>query len=276
MIDLHLHTTASDGRSSPAALVDELAAAGLTVASVTDHDTTAGLAEVTARAAPRGIRVIPGIEITAVADAEDVHMLGYGFDVSHPALVTFLDTQRRDRRRRLEAMGERLAAVGAPVDMTAVLAGDGDGKALGRPRLAAALVAAGHVASIAEAFDRYLASGRPAFIARRGATPLEVVALVHAAGGIVSLAHPGKLTRDALIEPLAGAGLDALEVFHPDHDAGAVARYTARANALGLAKTGGSDYHGVASGRVNALGRVTVPREAYAALQARWPQVFSA
>lgn len=274
MIDLHLHTTASDGRATPAELVRALGAAGIVVAAVTDHDTTAAIAEVTARAAPRGIRVIPGIEITAVADGEDVHVLGYGIDAAHPALAAFLDDQRRDRRRRLEEMAARLAALGVPVNMAPVLAADRDGKALGRPHLAAALLDAGHVASIAEAFDRYLASGRPAFVARRGATPGEVVGLVHSAGGVVSLAHPGKLRSDALLGPLAAAGLDALEVFHPDHDTGAVARYAARADALGLGHTGGSDYHGGASGRVNALGRVSLPQRAFATLAARWSRIF--
>ena len=201
-----------------------------------------------------------------MANDEDVHMLGYGFDPAHTALVTFLETQRADRRRRLDDMHARLEAIGAPVDLaTEITAHDhGGGKALGRPLLAAALVRAGHVDSINEAFERYLGRGRPAFIARRGASPAEIVALVHAAGGVASIAHPVKLKRDALIEPLAAAGLDAIEVFHPDHDFNAVTHYRQRAQRLGLVVTGGSDFHGRDSGRANAMGRVTLPPEEFA------------
>lgn len=271
MIDLHVHTTASDGRATPEVLVRELVAAGITICSVTDHDTTDAIDAVTRLAGPHGIRVIPGIEITAVAGDEDVHMLGYGFDAAHPELVLFLETQRADRRRRLEEMSARLSAIGAPVDLAREVAahGRGGGKALGRPLLAAALLRAGHVATIAEAFERFLGRGQPAFIARVGASPAEVVALVHAAGGLASIAHPGKLKSDAMIEPLAAAGLDAVEVFHPDHDADAVADYRRRAERLGLIITGGSDFHGRDSGRINAMGRVTLPPEEFARVAER-------
>jgi predicted metal-dependent phosphoesterase TrpH len=272
VIDLHLHTTASDGRATPEVLVRELVAAGITICAVTDHDTTASIDAVTALAAPHGIRVLTGIEITAVAADEDVHMLGYGFDPAHPALVSFLDAQRADRRRRLDEMSARLAAIGVPVDVSDELATHRStgGKALGRPMLAAALVRAGHVQSMHEAFERYLTAGRPAFIARRGASPADVVALVHAAGGIVSVAHPVKLKRDALIEPLVEAGLDAIEVFHPDHDFNAVLHYRERAGRLGLAITGGSDFHGRDSGRINAMGTVTLPSDEFARLSERF------
>ena len=271
MIDLHLHTTASDGRATPEALVRELVAAGITIAAVTDHDTTASIDIVTAFAAPYGIRVITGIEITAVVDDEDIHMLGYGFDPHHDGMVAFLERQRADRRRRLTEMSARLDAAGVPVDLATEIDahGRGGGKALGRPLLAAALVRAGHVDTISEAFERYLGRGRPAFIARVGASPAEVVALVHAAGGVASIAHPVKLKRDALIEPLAAAGLDAIEVFHPDHDFNAVKHYRERAQRLGLAVTGGSDFHGRDSGRINAMGRVTLPGEEFARFEAR-------
>jgi predicted metal-dependent phosphoesterase TrpH len=226
---------------------------------------------VRSHAEPRGIRVISGIEITAVQQSEDVHMLGYGFDPGHPALVAFLTTQRIDRRRRLEEMHAKLVALGAPVDIEAHLAAASEksGKALGRPLLAAALLKAGYVSSVAEAFDKYLGNGGPAFVSRRGATPSEVVSLVHDAGGVVSVAHPGKLKNDALIEPLAEAGLDAIEVHHPDHDVIATARYRARAAGLGLLVTGGSDFHGRESGRVDAMGKITLPAADFARLAER-------
>lgn len=271
MIDLHLHTTASDGRATPEMLVRELVSAGITICAVTDHDTTSSIDEVTSLAAPHGIRVIPGIEITAVVNDEDVHMLGYGFDAAHLEMVSFLETQRADRRRRLDEMSGRLDALGAPVNLATEIASHsrGGGKALGRPLLAAALVRAGHVDSLNEAFERYLGRGRPAFIARRGASPADVVVRIHAAGGIASIAHPAKLKSNKLIEPLADAGLDAIEVFHPDHDFNAVTHYRQRAQRLGLVVTGGSDFHGRDSGRVNALGRVTLPADEFARVAAR-------
>ncbi len=272
MIDLHLHTTASDGRSTPEELARQLANAGITIAAVTDHDTTAAIAEVRSHAAERGTRIISGIEITAVLESEDVHMLGYGFDPDHPPLVRFLSAQRIDRRRRLEEMHAKLVALGVPVDIEAHLssAAAKSGKALGRPLLAAALFKAGYVNSIAEAFEKYLGSGGPAFVSRRGASPADVVSLVHDAGGVVSVAHPGKLKSDWLIEPLAEAGLDAIEAHHPDHDAAATAAYRARAARLGLLVTGGSDFHGRESGRVDAMGRVTLPAVDFAKLAARF------
>lgn len=265
-----MHTTASDGRATPEVLVQELVAAGIAICAVTDHDTTASIDAVTALAAPHGIRVIPGIEITAVLNDEDVHMLGYGFDPHHPEMVAFLETQRADRRRRLDEMTARLEAIGAPVDLDAEITRHrhGGGKALGRPLLAAALVRAGHVESVNEAFERYLGRGRAAFIARRGASPAEVVALVHAAAGVASIAHPVKLKHDGFINGLADAGLDAIEVFHPDHDFNAVTHYRQVAQRLKLAITGGSDFHGRDSGRVNAMGRVTLPRDEFARFEA--------
>ncbi len=272
MIDLHLHTTASDGRSTPEQLARQLAKAGITIAAVTDHDTTAAIAEVRSHAEKRGTRIISGIEITAVQEREDVHMLGYGFDPEHPALVTFLAAQRVDRRRRLEEMHAKLVALGVPVDIEAHMSGAAEksGKALGRPLLAAALVKAGYVSSIAEAFEKYLGNGGPAFVARRGASPSAVVALVHDAGGVVSVAHPGKLKSDAIIEPLADVGLDAIEAHHPDHDRAATALYRARAAKLGLLVTGGSDFHGRESGRVNAMGKITLPADDFARLAERF------
>jgi predicted metal-dependent phosphoesterase TrpH len=271
VIDLHTHTTASDGQSTPERLARQLAKARITIAAVTDHDTTAAIAEVRSHAEARSVRIISGIEITAVQADEDVHMLGYGFDPAHPALVTFLETQRADRRRRLDEMHERLVSLGMPVDIEPLLtdASGKSGKALGRPLLAAALVKAGYVQSIAEAFDRFLGHGGPAFISRRGASPAEVVALVHDAGGVVSVAHPGKLKSDSLIEPLAAAGLDAIEAHHPDHDAAMTAAYRARAAKLGLLVTGGSDFHGRESGRVDAMGKITLPAADFARLAER-------
>ena len=265
-----MHTTASDGRLTPAELVDRAALAGLTTIAVTDHDTTSAIDEVTSLAAARGIRTVPGIEITSVDDGRDVHMLGYFFDHHSAPLLAFLDTQRQLRAARITEMGNRLAALGVPVDVEDLLARARavPGTSIGRPWLARALVAGGHVGSVSEAFERYLATGQPAFVPRTGSTPAEVIAVVHAAGGIASFAHPGVTRRDWLLEPLVEAGLDAIEVYHSDHDAQAKVRYGALARSLGVAISGGSDFHGYGETRA-ALGVVALPPEDFAALEAR-------
>lgn len=270
MIDLHMHTTASDGRSDPTDLVAEVVAQGITTMAVTDHDTTAAWDEVSAAAAAAGVACIPGIEITAVDDGRDVHMLGYFFDRHHPELNAFLVTQREDRHRRLRAIAERLERLGVPVDLDRALAVAGQrmGRAVGRPVAAAALVEAGHVATLQEAFDRYLGEGRPAFMKRQGISPVDVVALMARAGGVTSMAHPGKMHRDDLIPSLVDAGMQAIEVCHPDHDGIDTARYRQMATLFGILVTGGSDYHGKGSGRSQAFGQVHLPASDFARLAA--------
>ncbi|MCC7008638.1 MAG: PHP domain-containing protein [Acidobacteria bacterium] len=270
MIDLHLHTTASDGRSSPEELAREAHAVGITIMAVTDHDTTAAIRRTQAAAADAGMVCIAGIEVTAVYRSKDVHILGYFIDPEATALLDFLSVQQQQRRRRLLEMLERLEGLGVAIDAGPLVAATAqDGRSVGRPLVAAALVAAGHAADIGDAFERFLADGRPAFVARRGSPPEEVVARIHEAGGLVSLAHPGKMGLDAMIPGLIDHGLDGIEAFHPDHTADDQARYIALADAHGLCVTGGSDYHGHGSGRVEGFGRVALPRERYDDLVAR-------
>lgn len=271
MIDLHLHTTASDGTLTPTALVERAARAGLTVISVTDHDTVVGLPEARAAARAHAIRLIDGIEITAVEDARDVHMLAYFFDPDHRSLLEFLEGQRADRVRRVEEMTARLRDLGAPIDSTCLLGTTArePGRSVGRPQVADALVAAGFAADRDDAFERWLGDECPAYVPRRGAAPADVIALVAAAGGIVSLAHPGLLRKDAIIPRLAGEGLAALEARHSDHDTADEQRYRAMAQALGLAVSGGSDYHGDTAHRSATIGEVTLAPEDLAALEAR-------
>ena len=246
MIDLHLHTTASDGRLTPAELVTRAIAAGLTTISVTDHDTVKSIDEVTTLAGQAGIRVVPGIEITAVDHARDIHVLAYFIDHRSPVLGAFLDRQRALRVGRVREIGAKLAALGAPLDVEKVLgpAIAHPGTSVGRPQLARALVAAGHVASVQEAFDTLLANGQPAFVPRTGVGPIDVIQIVHQVGGIASMAHPGVTKRDDLIGPLAAAGLDAIEVYHSDHDHDAEREYTRAAQRFDIGISGGSDFHG--------------------------------
>ena len=263
MIDLHLHTTASDGTLTPSELVSKARSAGLSIFSVTDHDTTAGLAEAGEAARGAGLELVNGIEISAVEDRRDVHVLGYFIDPTAPVLRNFLERQREDRLRRVREMAARLDALGAPIDVEPILAEALRGRGVGRPQIASALLARGHVATRDEAFDRFLEFGGPAFVPRHGASAHEVVSIVHEAGGLASLAHPGLLRRDQLIAPLAAAGLDALEVRHSDHDAETESKYRALAGTLGLLVTGGSDFHGDNGHRVCRLGTVTLPGEDY-------------
>ncbi len=271
MIDLHTHTTASDGRLPPAELVALASAAGLRVLGLTDHDTMAACAEAASACAAAGIEFVPGIEVTAVRDGVDVHLLGYFLDPASPVLTALLREQRARRLDRIRTIVARLAAQGIALDADAILrpALDDGAKAAGRPWVARALVAGGYAASTAEAFDRWLAEGRPAFVPRVGPSPQEVIERVHEAGGIVSLAHPGLLRRDGWIAEMAGAGLDAIEAYHSDHDPPLTAKYLALAAELRLAVSGGSDYHGDGRER-RALGATPLPPGCYDELKARW------
>jgi predicted metal-dependent phosphoesterase TrpH len=270
LIDLHTHTTASDGRCSPAELVARASAAGVRVLSVTDHDTIAGYRPAAAACAEAQIVLVPGIEITAVRDGVDVHTLGYFIDVESPALSRFLTAQRQDRLNRVHAIVDLLARHGIVLDAEAILAparADAN-KSAGRPWVARALVEAGHVASINEAFARWLSRGQPAFVPRTGDTPERVIAHVHDAGGIASIAHPGTLAHDEWLPRFVDAGLDAIEAYHTDHDAPTTARYLAFANRTGIAVSGGSDFHGNASHGGGEPGAVSLPREALERLRA--------
>jgi predicted metal-dependent phosphoesterase TrpH len=190
-----------------------------------------------------------------------VHVLGYFIDTAFESLRAFLDRQREDRVRRVAEMGDRLAALGCPIDVAPILAAAARGQSVGRPQIAAALVETGHARTRDEAFERFLEAGGAAYVPRAGASPALVIDIIHAAGGIASLAHPGLSRRDHLIAPLAAAGLDALEARHSDHDAATEARYRALAADLGLLVTGGSDFHGDTGHRAARLGTVSLPSE---------------
>jgi predicted metal-dependent phosphoesterase TrpH len=275
VIDLHLHTTASDGRCTPEALVQRAAAAGLSVIAVTDHDTTAGLAPARAATAAAGLRFVAGIEITAIEAGHDVHVLGYFIDPEHAGLQAFLADARASRAARIGAIVERLAAAGAPIDPQLLLARAArqDGGSVGRPLIARALVEAGHASDTGDAFERWLGRDRPGFVPRAGAPPERVIAMVHEAGGLASLAHPGLAGIDDRIPALRDAGLDAVEVYHSDHDELARERYAALAERLGLLLTGGSDYHGDPAHGI-ALGAVTLPAREWERLST-WPRLSS-
>lgn len=265
MIDLHLHTTASDGLCGPEQLVRLAWRAGITTLSVTDHDTVVSVPDVAAVASRYAITAISGIEITAVVGDTDVHVLGYFFDPASPVLEEFLTSQREDRIRRVEAMAMRLADLGLPVDITpdVRLARTVAGRSIGRPQVADAMVKAGHAASVSVAFARFLGEGLPAYIPRRGVSPAEAAAVIERAGGIASLAHPGLLHRDDIVRSLVQAGFAAIEVYHSDHDADTQAKYLRVARDHDLAVTGGSDYHGEGVHHAATLGGICLPLEEF-------------
>jgi len=275
MIDLHTHTTASDGRCAPDELVRRAKAAGLSVLAVTDHDTVAGCAAAEAACQQAGMTFVSGIEVTAVRFGGDVHVLGYFIDTRSPALLEFLSEQRQRRIDRVRAMIARLAAHGISLDADAILQPgiDDPAKAVGRPWIARALVQAGCVATTNEAFETWLARGRPAFVPRTGAPPDDVVRRIHDAGGVASLAHPGLLAHDDWIPEFAAAGLDAIEAYHSEHDTLMTANYIAVAKRLKLAISGGSDYHADESHGAVRLGAISLPREHFDGLVRLKPTV---
>ncbi len=205
MIDLHTHTTASDGRDTPAELVARAAAAGVSVLAVTDHDTVAGCEAAATAAAAAGIEFVDGIEITAMRAGGDVHVLGYFFDRHSPALLDFLQQQRLQRIERVREMVARLAVNGIELNADAIVqpAIENPAKSAGRPWIARALVAAGVVADANEAFAKWLSRGRPGYVPRAAASPAEVFARIHDAGGIASLAHPSLVGQDSWIDEFA-------------------------------------------------------------------------
>jgi len=254
-IDLHVHSNASDGTDSPGDLVRKAFALGLDGVALTDHDTTAGHCEaavaVRALSSEGGRRfvVVPGAEISCTLGEVSLHLLGYLFDPEDPDLAAELDLLRTDRVRRARAMVDKLVGFGAPIawDDVSAIAGNG---VVGRPHVARALVAAGVVADVSAAFvPEWIGDGGRAYVEKYSLKPARAIALVKAAGGVTVFAHPGAAGRGEIvdvsaIETFAAAGLDGLEVDHPDHDASTRARLRDIATDLGLLVTGSSDYHG--------------------------------
>ena len=271
LIDLHLHTTASDGRCTAEALIERAWNAGIRTLAVTDHDTMAAIPRAAELAAVRGMTFVPGIEITAVADGRDVHVLGYFLQPDSPELTELIANQRYERVVRAREIVDRLSGAGAPLDDDLLFGADGEfaGATIARPQIAQALIRAGHVSSISEAFDRFLGVGCPGYVPHKGPRPETVVTSIVRAGGIASLAHPGPLGRDDLMPSLIDAGLAAVEAYHSDHDEGTQKRYVQMARDFDLAVTGGSDYHGNGRARDAFFGVIGLPPEEFARLTSR-------
>jgi hypothetical protein len=265
-VDLHAHTTASDGSLPPRELVRLAVRHGVGVLAVTDHDSTEGLAEALAEAAGHpDLTIVPGLEINCDVDGGEVHVLGYLVDVGAPWFQTFLRQQREERRARIHRIAARLAELGMPIEVDEVLALVKDG-APGRPHVARVMVQRGYVRSVREAFDRYLRASGPAAVPRHRLTPEEAVRVIRRAGGVPVLAHPGLANRDGMIPDLVRAGLMGIETYYAEHTPAQTRAYARMCGDLGLVATGGSDYHGPHSGRANPPGTPAVPRSAYEGL----------
>ncbi|MGI5167572.1 PHP domain-containing protein [Spirillospora sp. CA-253888] len=269
-IDLHSHSAASDGTRPPAEVVSRARRAGLDVLALTDHDTTAGW-DAAAAALPDGLTLVPGMELSCKHEGRSLHLLSYLFDPADPALSAELARVRERRTDRARGMVERLQDLGVEVTWEQVRA-LARGEAVGRPHVARAMVAAGAVATVDEAFTTdWIAPGGRAYVSWYALDPFRAVELVTAAGGVTVLAHPrarrrGHVFPDELIERLAASGLAGVEADHPDHAPGDRARLRDLAAALGLAATGSSDDHGALTG--DRLGCETTAPAAYEALVA--------
>ncbi|HEX5950564.1 MAG TPA: PHP domain-containing protein [Actinomycetota bacterium] len=247
-IDLHTHSNRSDGTFTPAEVVGHAAELGLEVVALTDHDTTAGLDEAIATGRELGVEVVPGVELSAEYDRTSVHVLCYWPVVDHPGLQAELQRLRDDRFRRGERMVEKLQALGCEIsfERVAQIAGGGN---IVRPHVAQAMVEAGIVETEREAFDLYIADGKPAHVPKHALDPVDAVRLIRDAGGLCVLAHPGMWgdqtsVPEEMIERMAAAGMQGLEVDHTDHDEEKRAQYGELARRLGVIPTGGSDCHG--------------------------------
>jgi predicted metal-dependent phosphoesterase TrpH len=242
-IDLHVHSTASDGSLAPAAVVKRAAGAGLRAIALTDHDTLAGIPEALAAGEQYGVRVVSACEFSAASPWGEMHVLGYFLPADSPQLDRFLERCRADRVRRAQEMVEHLRRLGVDLSFESVLL-ESAGGAVGRPHVARAIVRHGGAIDQGDAFDRFLGRGRPAFVEKTLPQFRAITELVHGVGGVVSIAHLKERGTRAFIERLKGEGLDAVETRHPSHDPDLRARLTDIALELRLLRTGGSDWHG--------------------------------
>lgn len=253
--DMHTHTKASDGMNSPVGqirLADERGLAGI---AITDHDTVAGVEEALLEGNCRGITVIPGVEISTRAEEKDIHILGYYLDIHNEQLLERLSGLRSIRDSRNGLMIARLQELGLAITLEEVIAGLGRqlqaDESLGRPHIADTLVDKGYAKDLRDAFDQYLAEGKPGYVSLPRITPIEAITWIREAGGVPVIAHPGLYGDDRLVESIILEGCpDGIEVYHSDHGPEEEERYMAMAVKHGLIPTGGSDYHGERQGVV--------------------------
>lgn len=256
--DLHIHTTASDGRLTPLEVYHQAKSAGLSFIAITDHDTVEGILELQ-RVATAGIGIIPGIELNTDVPDHEVHILGYGIDIYNGQLINQLDKLAQDRISRAKKMVDKLISLGFPIDYDHVLQIAGTSKAIGRPHIAKALIEKNYFQNMDEIFNTLLDCQGPAYVAHYKLTPTKAIQLVQAAGGIAVLAHPGLIGNDEIVLDLIRSGIDGLEVYHPKHTETQTEIYRLLAQRHDLKITGGSDFHGIPGRFPEKLGQFTVP-----------------
>ena len=255
--DLHSHTTASDGSLMPTELVQRASEQGLALLAVTDHDTTAGCAEAAAAAQALGMGFVPGVELSTEGSPGKCHLLGLGIDPEHSGLRLMLAELSESRRTRNTRIVARFQEIGIPLTLDEVIAQAPAGANLGRPHFAQALIAKNVVSTVSEAFERYLAEGAAAYLPKAVLSPADAIQLIHKAGGLAVLAHPGLVrlrageTMRERTHALRDLGLDAIEVYYSQHSAEQTAALLAVSHECGLLITGGSDFHGTSKPNVS-------------------------
>lgn len=258
--DLHIHTTASDGRLSPHEVVRQAELAGLSYIAITDHDTVAAYAELNGyvHTAASRLSIIPGIEFSTDLPRHEVHILGYCIDINNVRFRDQLESILADRLKRSRLIVDKLNKLGYSIDYNRVMDTAGQTRAIGRPHIAKVLVEDGHFKSIREAFEQVLGKNSPAYVPHYKLTPEQVIKLIEQVGGTAILAHPGLIGDDKLVLDLIKAGIHGLEVYHPEHDQASANKYLAFANKYNLKVTGGSDFHAIPGRYPEKLGSFTV------------------
>ena len=241
--DLHTHTICSDGALSPYELVKKAKAQGLSIISISDHDSVAAIPDALEFGKEFGVEIISGVELSANFEDKEVHILGYFVDYKSQRLLDYLTFFRHERIKRAERIVAKLNSLQVPLRIESVMEHAGTGS-VGRPHIAAAMVDEGHTKSYQESFDRYIGNGGPAYERKFQFSPAEAVQLIASSGGLSFLAHPGRYTTDGMLQHLIKAGIDGIEVIHPSHSPEHVAHYRGVASEYYLLESGGSDFHG--------------------------------
>ena len=257
-VDLHAHSTASDGSRSPTDVVREAKRIGLSALALTDHDTLDGIAEATAAGVELGVRIVPGVELSAVEGDSETHILGLHLSDTQ-SLESALIGLRDMRRSRAARIVARLNELGVRIDLESVLQ-QASGGAVGRPHVARAMIAEGWAVDFRDAFDRYLGNGRPAYVSKERLAIADAIALIHRAGGLAILAHPAHTGTRERIASFVAHGIDGVEVRHPSHSGEDIARLGALVEHFSLVPSGGSDWHGATEGP-RILGMMRVPAD---------------
>jgi predicted metal-dependent phosphoesterase TrpH len=241
--DMHMHTTFSDGLFSPYELIKKCKQRGLSVISITDHDSVASFPDAIEYGKEFGVEVIPGVELSALVEDKDVHILGYFVDYTNPRLLEYLEFFRMERVKRAERIVAKLNSINVPLKFEAVMERAGKG-AVGRPHIASAMVEEGFIDNYHQAFERFIGNGGPAYEKKFQLTITDAIKLISSSGGLSFLAHPGRYTTEELLHHTIKSGLDGIEVIHPSHQPSHTAYYRGVVNEYFLLESGGSDFHG--------------------------------